>query len=138
LSLGTGLTCWRSFHRGIDETEGQPGERFIGCRSFGKAKASDSDAFYIAGVRIRVSARERILLFCIASRALTWEKAGVLGETPIDMIEMGLIVDRPFDRLALTVRPGGGEGHAAGVVNGMAARWRPERARGELIDNVAA
>jgi hypothetical protein len=60
-----------------------------------------------------VSARERILLFCIARRALTWEKAGVLGETPIDMIERGLIVDRPFDRLALTVRPGGGEGHAA-------------------------
>jgi len=32
-----------------------------------------------------------------------WQKAGVPGETVIDTIEKGLIVD-PFDRLALTMR----------------------------------
>ncbi len=33
-----------------------------------------------------------------------WQKAGVPGETVIDMIEKGLVVDHPFDRLALTMR----------------------------------
>jgi hypothetical protein len=47
--------------------------------------------------------RERILLFCVASR-IDWQKAGVPGETVIDMIEKDLTVDHPFDRLALTMR----------------------------------
>jgi hypothetical protein len=47
--------------------------------------------------------RERVLLFCVASRT-DWQKAGVPGETVIDMIEKRLIVDHPFDRLALTMR----------------------------------
>jgi len=38
-------------------------------------------------------------LFCVASHT-DWQKAGVPGETIIDMIEKGLIVDHPFDRLA--------------------------------------
>ena len=50
-----------------------------------------------------LTVRARILLFCIASR-IDWQKAGVPGETVIDMIEKGLIVDHPFDRLALTMR----------------------------------
>jgi hypothetical protein len=52
---------------------------------------------------VDLTVRERILLFCIASRT-DWQKAGVPGETVIDMIEKGLIVDHPFDRLALTMR----------------------------------
>jgi hypothetical protein len=50
-----------------------------------------------------LTARERLLLFCIASGA-DWQRAGVPGETVIDTIEKGLIVDQPFDRLALTMR----------------------------------
>ena len=50
-----------------------------------------------------LTARERVLLLCIAS-GMEWQKAGVPGETVIDMIEKGLIVDHPFDRLALTIR----------------------------------
>jgi hypothetical protein len=50
-----------------------------------------------------LSVHERILLFCIASRT-DWQKAGVPGETVIDMIEKRLIVDHRFDRLALTMR----------------------------------
>jgi hypothetical protein len=50
-----------------------------------------------------LTVRERVLLFCIASRT-DWQKAGVPGETVLDMIEKGLIVDHPFDRLALTMR----------------------------------
>jgi hypothetical protein len=50
-----------------------------------------------------LTVRERILLFCIASRT-DLQKVGVPGETVIDMIEKGLIVDHPFDRLALTMR----------------------------------
>ena len=33
-----------------------------------------------------------------------WQWAGAPGETIIEMIEKGLIVDHPFDRLALTMR----------------------------------
>jgi len=33
-----------------------------------------------------------------------WQKAGIPGETVLNMIEQGLIVDHPFDRLALTRR----------------------------------
>jgi hypothetical protein len=33
-----------------------------------------------------------------------WKRAGVTSETVIDMIEKGLIVDHPLDRLALTMR----------------------------------
>jgi hypothetical protein len=44
-------------------------------------------------------ARERILLFCVASRT-DWQKAGIPGETVLDMIEKGLVVDHLFDRLA--------------------------------------
>jgi hypothetical protein len=50
-----------------------------------------------------LTVRQRVLLFCIASRT-DWQKAGVPGETVLDMIEKGLIVDHPFDRLALTMR----------------------------------
>ena len=42
-------------------------------------------------------------MFCVASHT-DWQKAGVPGETIIDMIEKGLIVDHPFDRLALAMR----------------------------------
>jgi hypothetical protein len=52
---------------------------------------------------VDLTIRERVLLFCVASVA-DWQKAGVPGETVIDMIEKGLIVDHPFDRLALTMR----------------------------------
>jgi hypothetical protein len=50
-----------------------------------------------------LTVRERVLLFCIASRT-DWQKAGVPGETVLNMIEKGLIVGHPFDRLALTMR----------------------------------
>jgi hypothetical protein len=49
--------------------------------------------------------RERMLLFCIAS-GTDCQRAGVPGETVIDVIEKGLIVDHPSDRLALTMRGG--------------------------------
>jgi len=52
---------------------------------------------------VDLTARERVLLFCVASRT-DWQKAGVPGETVLNMIEKGLIVDHPFDRLALTMR----------------------------------
>jgi hypothetical protein len=45
-----------------------------------------------------LTVRERVLLFCIAS-GTDWQKAGVPGETVIDVIEKGLIVDHPFHRL---------------------------------------
>jgi hypothetical protein len=32
------------------------------------------------------------------------QKAGIQGETVIDLIEKGLIVEHPFDRLALAMR----------------------------------
>jgi hypothetical protein len=52
---------------------------------------------------VDLTVRERILLFCIATR-IDWQKAGVPGEIVLDMIEKGLIVDHTFDRLALTMR----------------------------------
>jgi hypothetical protein len=49
-----------------------------------------------------------------------WQWAGAPGETIIEMIEKGLIVDHPFDRLALTMRGRGGvEGYAAGAVRNI-------------------
>jgi hypothetical protein len=58
--------------------------------------------------RSNLTVRERILLFCVATRT-DWQRAGVPGETVIDMIEKGLIVDHPLDRLTLTMR--GPSGH---------------------------
>jgi hypothetical protein len=49
-----------------------------------------------------LTVHERVLLFCVATRT-DWQKAGVPGETALNMIEKGLIVDHPFDRLALTM-----------------------------------
>jgi hypothetical protein len=51
---------------------------------------------------VNLSVRARILLFSIASRT-DWQKADVPGETVIDVIEKGLVVDHPFDRLSLTM-----------------------------------
>src|SRR5260370_629113 len=48
-----------------------------------------------------LTVRERVLLFCVASRT-DWQKAGVPGETIIEMIEKGLVVDHALDWLALT------------------------------------
>ena len=48
-----------------------------------------------------LTVRERILLFCVAS-GTDWQRAGVPGETVVDMIVKGLVVDYGLDRLALT------------------------------------
>ena len=56
----------------------------------------------------RLSDRERILLFCVASRT-NWQKTtGVTGETLTALIVKGLTVRDALGRLALTSR-----GHAA-------------------------
>ena len=48
-----------------------------------------------------LSARERILLFCIAS-GTDWQRAGVMSETVTAMVVKGLLARHAPGRLALT------------------------------------
>jgi hypothetical protein len=60
-----------------------------------------------------------MLLFCVASRT-DWQRASIPSESVLDMIVRSLIVDHPFDRLALTMLVrGGAQGYAAGAVTAV-------------------
>src|SRR5215467_2823769 len=48
-----------------------------------------------------LGARERVLLFCVAS-GTDWQRAGVTGETVTAMVVRGLVVRDAQGRLALT------------------------------------
>jgi hypothetical protein len=52
---------------------------------------------------MRLTVRERILLFCVAS-GTDWQRAGIPGETVVNMTVKGLVVRDALGRLSPTGR----------------------------------